>query len=52
MASRQLDDPFWLEFAGRSGLGDTQNRSKLLVEAGELLAIFAASQLTAKYGRR
>jgi four helix bundle protein len=46
------ESEFWLVFAGRACLGDPQTRVRLLEEARELLAIFAASQITAKYGRR
>jgi four helix bundle protein len=43
---------FWLTFATEAGLGDTKICHALRVEAKELTAIFAASQVTAKYGRR
>jgi four helix bundle protein len=52
VAEEADESEFWLDFAGRSGLGNAENRDKLLLEAGELLAIFSASQITAKYGRR
>jgi four helix bundle protein len=45
------ESEFWLAFAGRARLGNALTRGKLLQEAGELLAIFSASQITAKYGR-
>jgi four helix bundle protein len=46
------ESEFWLAFAGRARLGNPQARGRLLEEAGELLAIFSASQLTARYGRQ
>ena len=46
------ESEYWLIFAGKAGLGDRQAREGLLNEAVELLAIFAASQITAKFGRR
>jgi four helix bundle protein len=46
------ESEFWLSFAGRARLGNPQTRGTLLQEAGELLAIFGASQITAKYGRK
>jgi hypothetical protein len=42
-------DEYWLIFAGQAGLGDRRTREGLLNEAAELLAIFAASQITAKF---
>jgi hypothetical protein len=45
------ESEFWLAFAGRARLGNPKTRGELLQEAGELLAIFSASQITAKYGR-
>ena len=45
------ESEFWLAFAGRARLGNPQTRGTLLQEAGELLAIFSASQITAKYRR-
>ena len=46
------ENEYWLIFAGKAGLGEQRKRDDLLKEAGELLAIFAASQITAKFGRR
>jgi four helix bundle protein len=46
------ESEFWLAFAGRARLGSPKTRGELLQEAGELLAIFSASQITAKYGRK
>jgi len=46
------ESEYWLISAGKAGLGDRQAREGLLNEAVELLAIFAASQITAKFGRR
>jgi four helix bundle protein len=43
---------FRLTFATAAGLGDTEVCNALRAEAKELTAIFAASQITAKYGRR
>ena len=43
---------FWLGLASSANLGNSEVRANLLTEARELLAILAASQLTAKYGRR
>lgn len=45
------ESEYWLVFAGQAGLGDQRTREELLHEARELLAIFAASQITAKFGR-
>jgi four helix bundle protein len=45
------ESEYWLIFAGQAGLGDRRTREGLLNEAAELLAIFAASQITAKFGR-
>ena len=46
------ESEYWLLFAGKAELGDQRTREELLHEAGELLAIFAASQITAKFGRQ
>ena len=40
----------WLEMLTDSGIVSTQSTESLLKEANELLAIFAASYHTAKYG--
>jgi len=42
---------FWLEFLVEGGLVKQERMKELLAEANELLAIFAASQMTAKYGK-
>jgi len=39
---------FWLELLVESGIAPTSGVTLLMKEANELLAIFAASQLTAK----
>ena len=46
------ESEYWLVFAGQAGLGDQRTREELIREARELLAIFAASQKTAKFGRQ
>lgn len=43
---------YWLELLEDAGMGDPVERSWLLQESGELLAIFTASGKTAKVGRR
>lgn len=43
---------FWLELLVEAGIIDKTLLQNLLAEANELLAIFAASQLTAKQTRR
>jgi four helix bundle protein len=45
------ESEYWLVFAGQAGLGAQRTREELLHEARELLAIFASSQITAKFGR-
>ena len=45
------ESEFWLGFSAKANAGDPDACRVLLIEAGELLAIFAASQKTAKYGR-
>ncbi len=42
---------FWLEFIVEGGIMKQERLKDLLVEAHELLAIFAASQMTARYGK-
>jgi hypothetical protein len=42
---------FWLGFSAKANAGNPEACRVLLIEAGELLAIFAASQKTAKYRR-
>ena len=46
------ESEYWLIFAGKAGLADGRTHEGLLNEATELLAIFAASQITAKFGRQ
>ncbi len=41
---------FWLELLVETGIVDASRMGPLLAEANELLAIFAASQRTAKLG--
>jgi four helix bundle protein len=43
---------FWLELLGETGIFETKKLVSLLLEANELLAIFAASQRTAKLARK
>ncbi len=43
---------FWLEFALRAGVGDLETANRLLAEAKELRAIFAASRRTARANLR
>ena len=43
---------FWLEFLGDAGLLPQDRLRDLVKEANELLAIFAASQHTARNGKR
>jgi four helix bundle protein len=43
---------YWLELFEDAGIGDAGERSSLLEESGELLAIFTASGKTAKAGRK
>jgi four helix bundle protein len=43
---------FWLELLGETGIVEQTKLVKLLVEANELLAIFAASQRTAKLTKK
>jgi four helix bundle protein len=42
---------FWLELLGKCELADGRRIAPLIREASELLAIFAASQRTVKYGK-
>lgn len=46
------ESEFWLGFAAKANIAAANACRPLMTEAGELLAIFAASQRTAKYGRR
>ena len=43
---------FWLELLGETGIVEQRKLVELLLEANELLAIFAASQRTAKLTRK
>ena len=43
---------FWLELLGETGIVDQKKLVNLLLEANELLAIFAASQRTARLHRK
>ncbi len=43
---------FWLELLGETGIVEQKKLMNLLLEANELLAIFAASQRTAKLTRK
>src|SRR5258707_7621255 len=43
---------FWLELLGETGIVEPMKLVDLLLEANELLAIFAASQRTAKLTRK
>jgi four helix bundle protein len=43
---------FWLELLGETGIVEPEKLANLLLEANELLAIFAASQRTAKLTRK
>ena len=43
---------FWLELLGETGIVEQKRLGELLLEANELLAIFAASQRTAKLNRK
>lgn len=43
---------FWLELLGETGIVRQKRLEELLLEANELLAIFAASQRTAKLTRK
>jgi four helix bundle protein len=43
---------FWLELLGGAGIVEQKRLEELLLEANELLAIFAASQRTAKLTRK
>jgi len=43
---------FWLELLGETGIVQQKRLEDLLLEANELLAIFAASQRTAKLNRK
>lgn len=43
---------FWLELLGETGIVDRKKLLNLLLEANELLAIFAASQRTARLHRK
>ena len=45
------ESEFWLGFAAKASIAAPNACRPLMTEAGELLAIFAASQKTAKYGR-
>ena len=48
MAVEEADESeFWLMFVGASGMKETADQKELLVEASELLAIFAKSAKTA-----
>jgi four helix bundle protein len=43
---------FWLELLGEAGIVEQKRLEELLLEANELLAIFAASQRTANLTRK
>ena len=43
---------FWLELLGETSIVPKRRLEKLLLEANELLAIFAASQRTARFNRK
>jgi hypothetical protein len=43
---------FWLELLGETGIVEQKKLMNLLLGANELLAIFAASQRTAKLTRK
>jgi hypothetical protein len=42
---------FWLELLGELGIVNPERLNTPLAEANELLAVFAASQRTTKYGK-
>jgi four helix bundle protein len=53
IVAEEIDESvYWLELMLRAGLGDPRAVGRLLPEAKELRAIFAASYRTARMGKR
>jgi len=53
IVAEEIDESvYWLELMQRTGLGDPSMIGRLLPEAKELRAIFAASYRTARLGKK